>query len=761
MYELHTLGWHSFQNLCLTILREVMGQTVESFLDGNDGGRDGAFSGTWKPSVNENLAGRFVIQCKHTSRPAYVLQLADLTDEVEKAKRLVNAGRCDCYVLLTNAGVTGARVEEIEALFLAAGVKQVVVYGATWLTQQIQENKRLRMLVPRVYGLGDLSQILDERAYAQARAIIESMREDLAKVVVTEAYQRSVDALDRHSFVLLVGEPAAGKTTIASMLAMAALDQWNASLLKLDEPAEVAKRWNPDEPSQFFWLDDAFGVTQYEEFLVHGWNRVLPQLKPMLRRGAKIVMTSRDYIYNRARRDLKESAFPLFKESQVVIDVHELTGHERRQILYNHLKLGKQPRSFLTNIKPFLETVSDHPRFIPEMARRLADPLFTKGLFIDSYYLGQFVEKREQLLHEVLQALDANSKAALALIYMRNDRLTSPIELEPAEVDALQRLGSDLGGCISGLETLAGSLVVRTSASGEALWRFKHPTIGDAYAAHLVQSPDLLGIYLQGSDPARLLEQVSCGDVGIEKAVVVPIALFPVMLSKLDQIGESKVHKDSWLSRFDARRKRLGFLSNRCSKEFLTAYLDKHPKLLASVSSPGLVLSVVPEVRLAARLQALGILPEANRLEFVRTVSQYAIDGRDTDALDNATIREVFTDSEHASLVAQVQAQLLPKLHSVRIDYQSDWDSDRSREDHMWSFLASLENLRRCYQHDSAALAIIESESRQATNWINEDGNNPASPAPRKLGKLKSHPEANQVRGIFDDIDAVQEASEN
>lgn len=761
MYDLHTLGWHSFQYLCLTILREVLGQAVESFLDSNDGGRDGAFSGTWKPSGNENLTGRFVIQCKHTSRPAYVLQLSDLTDEAEKAKRLVTAGRCDCYVLLTNAGVTGTRAEEIEALFLAAGVKQVVVYGSTWLTQQIQEHKRLRMLVPRVYGLGDLSQILDERAYAQARAIIESMREDLAKVVVTEAYQRSVDALDRHSFVLLVGEPAAGKTTIASMLAMAALDQWGASLLKLDEPAEVAKRWNPDEPSQFFWLDDAFGVTQYEEFLVHGWNRILPQLKPMLRKGAKIVMTSRDYIYNRARRDLKESAFPLFKESQVVIDVHELTWQERRQILYNHLKLGKQPKKFLTDIKPFLETVADHPRFIPEMARRLAEPLFTRDLFIDPYYLGQFVDKREQLLHEVLQALDASSKAALALIYMRNDRLASPIELQPAEVDSLQRLGSDLGGCISGLETLAGSLVVRTSASGEALWRFKHPTIGDAYAAHLVQSPDLLGIYLQGSDPERLLEQVSCGDVGIEKAVVVPTALFPIMLSKIDQLGENKVHKDSWLSGLDARRKRLGFLSNRCSKEFLSAYLDKHAELLAAVSSPGLMLSVVPEVRLVARLNALGLLPEANRLEFVRTVSQYAIEGRDTDALDNATIRSVFTDSEHAALVVQVQTQLLPNLHSVRIDYQSDWDSDQSREDHMWSFLASLETLRRCYQYDSAALAIIDVESKRVATWINEDDSNSPSPAPRKLGKLKSHPEANQVRSIFDDIDDIKDAPEN
>jgi hypothetical protein len=28
MYDLHILGWHSFQQLCLTITREILGQTV-------------------------------------------------------------------------------------------------------------------------------------------------------------------------------------------------------------------------------------------------------------------------------------------------------------------------------------------------------------------------------------------------------------------------------------------------------------------------------------------------------------------------------------------------------------------------------------------------------------------------------------------------------------------------------------------------------------------------------------------------------------
>ena len=412
MYDLHELGWSSFQQLCLTITREVLGQTVESFLDSNDGGRDGAFVGQWNPTGHEELTGQFVIQCKFTSRTNHTLRSSDLTDEVVKVRRLVEQGLCDSYVLMTNAGLTGNHAKEIEALLKGAGAQHVLLLGSTWVVQQIRENKRLRMLVPRVYGLGDLGQILDERAYAQARAILESLREDLAKVVVTDAYRRAAAALDRHGFVLLIGEPAAGKTTIASMLAMAAVDQWNASMLKLDDPSKVVERWNPEEPSQFFWLDDAFGVSQYETFLVHGWNHILPQIKTMLRKGAKIVMTSRDYIYNRARNDLKEGAFPLLKESQVVIDVHDLSGEEKRQILYNHLKLGKQSHAFRSQVKPHLESVATHARFIPEIARRLADPLFTEGLHLSAYHLGQFVEKRERLLQEILQGLDGHSKAS-------------------------------------------------------------------------------------------------------------------------------------------------------------------------------------------------------------------------------------------------------------------------------------------------------------------------------------------------------------
>jgi hypothetical protein len=282
MYNLHLLGWNSFQQLCLTITREVLGQTVQSFLDSNDAGRDGAFTGSWLPSSSEHLSGEFVIQCKFSNKPSFSLTKSGIKDEIPKIRKLVARGICDVYILMTNAGMSAKQESLIKSELSNAGARHVLILGATWIEDQIKENKRLRMLVPRIYGLGDLSQILDERAYAQARAVLESLREDLAKVVVTDSYRKAVDALDEHGFVLLIGEPAAGKTTIASMLAMAAADNWGSSVLKLADPGKVVEHWNVEEPTQFFWIDDAFGVTQYESSLVHGWNHSLVQIKAML-----------------------------------------------------------------------------------------------------------------------------------------------------------------------------------------------------------------------------------------------------------------------------------------------------------------------------------------------------------------------------------------------------------------------------------------------------------------------------------------------
>src|SRR3546814_15190382 len=139
------------------------------------------------------------------------------------------------------------------------------------------------------------------------------------------------------------------------------------------------------------------------------------------------------------------------------------------------MKLGRQPKEFKAAIKGLLQGVADHERFIPEVARRLADPMFTKDLHISKYALSEFVRRQERLLVDIRNSLDADSKAALAMIYMRNGRLESPIQLTESANTALERLNIELGRITLALKALSRSLVVPVIIVPVAMWKSKPP----------------------------------------------------------------------------------------------------------------------------------------------------------------------------------------------------------------------------------------------------------------------------------------------
>lgn len=226
-YPLHKLGWKAFQDLCVGVAEECLRRPVQNFLAGNDAGRDGAFVG--RREGDDPAAGESTIQCKFTSKEANNLSLSMLTDELAKAERLAGKGLAHDYIILTNHTITGESELAIRAAFQAVGVGRCRIFGSDFINRQIRTSSRLRMMAPRLYGLGDLNDVLDARAYAQAQLILSAMGEDLQRIVVTEAHRRSVRAISEHNVVLLLGPPAAGKSTIGASIAIGAADIWRSS----------------------------------------------------------------------------------------------------------------------------------------------------------------------------------------------------------------------------------------------------------------------------------------------------------------------------------------------------------------------------------------------------------------------------------------------------------------------------------------------------------------------------------------------------
>jgi energy-coupling factor transporter ATP-binding protein EcfA2 len=752
MYDLHSLGWFGFQELCNSIAREVLGQTAMAFLESADGGRDGCFSGKWQNASGENYNGEFVIQCKFKTRRNENLKFADVQDEINKIQKLVDSGLCDTYILMTNAGVSAPMAAKIQKTIKDVGVKYVFIYGSTWINCQIRESPNLRRLVPRVYGLGDLSEILDDRVYEQGKALLEYLKDELAKVVITSSFKSAANAIEKHSFVLLIGEAASGKTTIASLLAMGSLDQWKAITMKLETAEQVVKHWNPNNPMQFFWIDDAFGVTQYESALSNRWNQAMPKIVAMLDKGAKIVMTSRDYIFNDAKKDLKKGAFPLLHESQVVVDVQKLTLTEKRQILYNHLKMGKQPLSYRKEIKPYLEYVANHERFIPEMARRLSDPFFTKNLYLSEYYLNIFIQKQESFLLELISELDKDNQAALALIYMNSEKLKSPLELNEIENNAISKIGSSLSGCINALEAMRGNMVQHLTIEDESIWRFKHPTIGDAFAKHIVHSPDMVEIYIHGSSVDQLLEHITCGDRGVKNAIIIPKKLFSLILEKLNSYKSTKMYKDAFNSEWGAKRNLFNFLARRCTSNFLKLYIENNSEILEQVTKPSKFLDYSPEVSLAITLHSNELLPNEKRKDFISKVSEYAISGENLYVLSSDDLKEMFIENEYEELLKRIQNELIPKIPELKETWKARYDKEEDAGYHMLSLKENLEAIEYEFSDQPSIVFEVNKELMEIEKWITENTEEESISEMENLSG-ETEEQVGIVRSIFDDVD--------
>ena len=98
-------------------------------------------------------------------------------------------------------------------------------------------------------------------------------------------------------------------------------------------------------------------------------------------------------------------------------------------------------------------------------------------------------------------------------------------------------------------------------------WRYKHPTIGDAFALILAQSPEHLQIYVDGTPIERLMELVTCGNAGVQNATILPSSMFAEIANRCCEYVACEGDMER------TRRGRLySFLQRRTNDVFLDIY---------------------------------------------------------------------------------------------------------------------------------------------------------------------------------------------
>ena len=120
---------------------------------------------------------------------------------------------------------------------------------------------------------------------------------------------------------------------------------------------------------------------------------------------------------------------------------------------------------------------------------------------------------------------------------------------------------------------------------------------------------------------------------------------------------------------------------------------------------------------------------------------------------DNDGIRSVFTDGEFDNLLHMVRTDLLPKLTDLRMNAQSNHDSNTSPDEHMQEVLEAFNTLKKRFSEDEDVVRVIERQTDLANEWIAETDPPEPKVSPRILGTVSPSDERRSTRSIFDDID--------
>ncbi|WP_120624556.1 restriction endonuclease [Corallococcus sicarius] len=616
-YNLHRLGWTAFEDLCMQIMRVVLGEVATRFRPGPDGGRDGWFQGvaTGRLVTESTLSGAFVVQCKHTSSTHEPLDVSDLRKEFEKVKKIALASPCH-YVLMTNRQVSAQAEARIRQFFESLpGVGRCLVLSETWIEDTIDAHPRLLRLVPRLYGIGDLSQIVAFVMQEQTRAVLDDLAAPLRTFVPTDSYRRAEKALHDHGFVVLVGPPASGKSAIAANLCMVSIAQdANVRVLRIEHAEQFKSTWSPSDSNTIYWVDDVFGETTLDEERLREWSAAIEKVEAARRRKARILFCTRDYILASAERKLKRSKLEIINDARVRVDVAKLSEMERDAILYNHIKEGDIAREQKRALKKHLSALARLRSFSPELARRLGNKRFHSGLRHELKELEAFFERPVQHFRDVIHGLSRSETAALAVCLHSGNALPDPVS-EGEAIDAvLEAYGVSIHEIRESLEALEGSLVKRARQATSQTWQLHHPSMLEALQEELAARSAKLTLYLQSADLHTVLRDTTTLPPSPESRMVfVPDAAYDHLVLRLHRASARSIEGIA------------GYLADKASSAFLRAV----DAVGASLIDRALAVVPYPEgtdvaASLAARLSLEEGLFHGHRQSIVRSTLQEA-----------------------------------------------------------------------------------------------------------------------------------------
>ncbi len=488
-YAFHTLSPIDFENLVRDLIQAELSIRLETFKTGRDGGIDLRYS--------EADGMSLIVQAKHFVDTGFRGLLSHLRSK-ERVK--IEKLQPDRYLLATSVPLSPANKNHLKEELSPFVKGPEDVYGKDDLNNLLGlfpdvERQHFKLWLSSITVL---EEVLHSRIINQTRITLHDIRDKARLYVANQSFNKALDILKNHNYVVIAGIPGIGKTTLAKMLVLHFLRN---NYEFVDVSYDISEAYSiPDRQRPRVYLyDDFLGRTSLAEKLRKNEDHRLVNFISAVRntKSSKLILTTREYILHQAQVTYELLNDPILERPQCIVDLSQYTRPIRAQILYNHLYFSGLPADYVEEIvkqTAYLKII-DHPNYNPRIVEYMTDPMWV-GCERPAQYPAVFLRNLQEpfLIWEQAFSNHLTDTAREMLLVLRT--LPRQVFVEDFEV-ATKRFVSRLGLEITekelrrALSELQGNFIVLRQDRGNDIVAFHNPSVQDFIDKYFEKNPTL------------------------------------------------------------------------------------------------------------------------------------------------------------------------------------------------------------------------------------------------------------------------------
>ncbi|MCB9651921.1 MAG: restriction endonuclease [Deltaproteobacteria bacterium] len=331
-YDFSSLSPIEFEDLAGDLLGQTLGARLERFCPGRDEGVD--LRGL------RTTDGQILVQCKHYFRTGWPGLLRAAKAEAAKLVDLEGTYR---YIFVTSVPMTIARKRKLREVFCDWIDRDEDIIGPEDLNALLRHCPEVEKSHFKLWleSTAILQSIFNANVLRRSKDLLEDVREGMKLFVRHEGMKRASETLEHYNVVILAGNPGIGKTALAHAL-LFHLAESGFHMVAISQDIDEGDRVWGEESKQVFFYDDFLGQAGLaEKYLSKNEDDRIARFARRCRRersGAKkLVLTTREYILEDAKRYYHKLLDVEDGLVKCVIDIRMYGERVRAQILYNHI----------------------------------------------------------------------------------------------------------------------------------------------------------------------------------------------------------------------------------------------------------------------------------------------------------------------------------------------------------------------------------------------------------------------------------------